>query len=88
MITIDKLQEAVRIGREAETANQAIAPYIERTRQSIFQAWAQEGNQELREAAWHLVRGFDLVKKRIADDIATGTQAAQELAYRDRENTK
>lgn len=79
--TREDLAARVRVGIQAQDARRVLGGYLDRSRQDIFRAWAREGDPEKREAAWHLVRGFDLVEKKISDDIATGEQAAQELAY-------
>lgn len=79
--TREELAARVRVGIQAQDAKRTLGGYLDRSRQDIYRAWAREGDPDKREAAWHLVRGFDLVEKKIADDIATGEQAAQELAY-------
>jgi hypothetical protein len=81
MVDRNEMDARVRAGLQAKEAKRLLGDYIDRTRQDIFRAWSREGDPEKREAAWHLVRGFDLVEKKISDDVATGEQAAAELAY-------
>lgn len=77
----DELRRRVSQGLSAGQALDAAGPYMRKTRAGVFENWAREGNPELRERYWHLVRGLDLTLEAMQGEIDTGKSAALELAH-------
>lgn len=80
-LTEDDLRRRVAQGEEARNALRVLAPYLDRVRRGIFEAWTAEPDPGKRNDAWLLVRAIDILRTTVQQDAATGEQAAAELAY-------